>query len=124
MNKHIYTEERLDAMSDFELNKAVADKLGLNGCMFNEGSGYILAPEQGLSEKDNEIILASYSKFDPLNDFNDCMPIAERYGIAIIPKVLSGWWALHVKSNTHMGRVSQPTIQRAIVYCYLTMEVD
>lgn len=107
MNNHTYTQEQLDQMNDVDLTIAVAQKLDVS-----------LLPD-----------------FNPLENYNDCMPIVEKYGLVVKPAlikcgVVKTWSCNDRRFRPFFNGISmlecvsiQPTIQRAIVYCFLLMEV-
>ena len=114
MNKHIYTEEQLDAMSDLDITIACANKLGYPVTDINS---YGVIVFNGV----DQVI------FNPLESYNDCMPIADKYCIDI----LNQYDGTYIATEDAMYMIGctdspccQPTMQRAIVYCYLMMEID
>lgn len=122
MNKHVYTKEQLDLMSNLELTYACSDKLGYPIIYIN---CYGVIVFNGV----DQVV------FDPLENYNDCMPIVEKYGLVVKPSlikcnVVKTWSCNDRRFRPLRNGVSmlecvsiQPTIQRAIVYCYLMMEV-
>lgn len=107
MKEHVYTQTQLDGMSDVGITVACAEKLGL----------HCVAPRRGKSVYYTPCPDVMHTRvFEPLTNYSDCMPIAERH-IGLIDRVTNGWEACSVSA-----RVTQPTIQRAIVYCFLLTE--
>lgn len=124
MNNHVYSKEQLDQMSDLELNKAVAEKFWLDFYIHNESVRL---------SSGTHLIDDSY--FEPLKNYNDCMPIADKYGLVVKPALIKNgvvktWSCNDRRFRPFSNGVSmlecvsiQPAIQRAIVYCFLMMEV-
>lgn len=111
-----YTQEQLSEMSDFEVNKAVAEKLG----------EFIEPPYRACTEVVGDK-LAYYDDMrnitmcheDYCNSWADAGPIAEKYGISVITG-LGIWIAFFWDDNDMESSCKSPT--RAICECFLMME--
>lgn len=131
MNKHVYTKEQLDQMSDFDLNKAVAEKLGVYISKDEDDIQGVIVKQFNKIDKTKFI----HVKADYLENYNDCMLIADKYGLVLKPalikdNVVKKWSCNDRRFRPFSNGVSmvesvsiQPTIQRSIVYCFLIMEV-
>ncbi len=102
-----YTE-----MSDFEINKLVAESFGLKVLFTNSGLGRVYL--------DNE----DQSKFDPCNNPSDAWPIILEYKIGIDTSGIKGdedrlWWAeltFDVYGDNHYAEDKNPLRAAMIVY--------
>ena len=96
-----YTREQLEKMSDFEVNKALEQKLGMY-C---------------------EDCVGTYIKtMNYLNDWSDIMPLAVEYGINVNPNAGSAYAVLQPKNQFRFCDDGIPNAQRAIACCLLMME--
>ena len=109
-----YTQEQLSEMSDFEVNKAVALKLG---------DGPLNIPP---SNNENAVMIITDATCPPLvydycNSWADAGPLIEKYGICLTKTTRTGeeWFAFLWSSNVE-ARSESPT--RAICECFLMME--
>lgn len=112
MNKHVYTEYQLDRMSDLEKIFACAEKMGYEIILTDKDSINVKIPNFGETHY-----------YNPLENYNDCMPIADKYEIASIP-LAGGDYCMYQSHDRNMtlGSYSEDR-KRAIVYCFLLMEV-
>jgi hypothetical protein len=104
-----YTQTQINEMSDFDINLAVAKKLGHETKVYaNKHSSFV--------EIKNEY--NSWDCFEPCTNWNDIMPIAEGYHIEMNPAMGFAWHNLG-------GLVSEnKNPRRAICEVFLMMEVN
>lgn len=114
ISKHTYTEEQLNSMGDFEITIAVASKLGLD--FYIEHNLVLLPKAHGVHDN---------IYYEPLLEYDDCMPIAVKHDFIIkldIGRAFVGY-NMDIFYDKEVS-VEQPTLQRAIVYCFLMMDTD
>lgn len=129
MVQTVYTKDQLDQMNDYELNKAA--------------KGKELVLRYGAENTDYEanvfwVKSAGYVGHvvaNPIENFNDCMPIATKHAFQIKPALIKNGvvekWAVNDRKAeidslgfTRLTNCAvQDTLQKAIVYCFLMMEV-
>ncbi|HEY7864616.1 MAG TPA: phage protein NinX family protein [Psychromonas sp.] len=102
-----YTQEQLEEMSDFEINKIAAE---LNGMDYS-----------GVSEQ----MKHDYNMPDYCNNWSDMGPLIHRYKIAMTPQ---GWnttlWSASTSINCDMTSISSnPLRAAAVVYILIKQGV-
>lgn len=111
-----YTREMLERMSEFEVNKALAQKLGFTveqHSIVNVGLQWCIVDEDGS--------LCRIKKY--CSNWNDIMPLAVEYGINVNPNAGSAYAVLQPKNKFRFCDDGIPNAQRAIACCLLMMEI-
>lgn len=106
----IYTQEQLNEMSDNEINLAVANLLSHKNYT-NESTIRTNNFEEWMQL--NDVI------FNPCGNWNDVMPIAEKYGIEVAPRSKTAW----AYDEDGVNQVVCKDAKRAICGVFLMMEV-
>jgi hypothetical protein len=112
-----YTREQLAGMSDYDINEALAIKLG-----------YIINNTQylGYADRDENIVLLYEGVGFDLNGWNTIMPLAIKYNIALSPadnRPEGGqWYADRIFSDELESCWCDKKPQRAIACVLLLME--
>jgi hypothetical protein len=119
----IHTQEQLDLMTDHEVGLAVAKKSGIN---YREKSR--VCPK-GIKKSWLEIFIESeryWEIFNPCEDWNDVMPIAEKYHLSVSFDA-DGPFVYTVDNiallNKDHKQANNPNPRRAICEVFLMMEV-
>lgn len=106
MTKH--SQDMFSAMTDFEINKGVAVKLGLK--LFTGA----VTERKG----DSWVRIIPYHNFNPCNSWADAGDIAEKYGISVIKP--NDEWIAYIWDDDDIESHNQSPA-RAICECFLMM---
>lgn len=113
----VYTEDQIEKMTDFEINRNVAVKLfGRGGVKVVEHSG------------DREVMVVwpemkhvGHVEFWPTSSWNYAMTIAEKYGISLNFRVGQGLFPLAKFDDSRLSINKNP--RRAICETFLMMDI-